>query len=326
LGKGDENDPGIVLSSGSEFDHVVVSARRREADVWRRSVGSLSGAVEGEGVRRTIIGLATLLLAASSFAAMFGLWAESRVVDREAFVESSLVSFGSPGSDEALGEVMAAKVVDRYPALTLFESVLRVIFAALVATEDFAPALDEVANEVHAAVIGGTGQPIVIDLAVYEDAIIGSVTSLSPELAAVIPAEVFTTFVVFDADEIPDGSAAADVLVAVAWVSVVVAVAMVLLIMLYARDGAVAFAAIGGALVMAALGIGVMVTLGRDTTATSTTSDAYRVLSRNLYDVLVQSLEARAVFVGLTGAAMLLVAVVAWSAQRRSRVVTPTGR
>ena len=304
----------------------MVSARRREGDVWRRSVGSLSGAVEGEGVRRTIIGLATLLLAASSFAAMFGLWAESRVVDREAFVESSLVSFGSPGSDEALGEVMAAKVVDRYPALTLFEGVLRVIFAALVATEEFAPALDEVANEVHAAVIGGTGQPIVIDLAVYEDAIIGSVTSLSPELAGLIPAEVFTTFVVFDADEIPDGSAAADVLVAVAWIAVVVAVAMVLLIMLYARDGAVAFAAIGGALVMAALGIGVMVTLGRDIAATSTTSDAYRVLSRNLYDVLVQSLEARAVFVGLTGAAMLVVAVVARSAQRRSRFVTPTGR
>lgn len=304
----------------------MVSARRREGDVWRRSVGSLSGAVEGEGVRRTIIGLATLLLAASSFAAMFGLWAESRVVDREAFVESSLVSFGSPGSDEALGEVMAAKVVDRYPALTLFESVLRVIFSALVATEEFAPALDEVANEVHAAVIGGTGQPIVIDLAVYEDAIIGSVTSLSPELAGLIPAEVFTTFVVFDADEIPDGSAAADVLVAVAWIAVVVAVAMVLLIMLYARDGAVAFAAIGAALVMAALGIGVMVPLGRDIAATSTTSDAYRVLSRNLYDVLVQSLEARAVFVGLTGAAMLVVAIVAWSAQRRSRFVTPTGR
>ncbi|MFO7699644.1 MAG: hypothetical protein R6W79_03430 [Acidimicrobiia bacterium] len=277
-------------------------------------------------MRRTIIGLATLLLAASSFAAMFGLWAESRVVDREAFVESSLVSFGRPGSDEALGEVMAAKVVDRYPALTLFESVLRVIFSGLVATEEFAPALDEVANEVHAAVIGGTGQPIVIDLAVYEDAIIGSVMSLSPELAGLIPAEVFTTFVVFDADEIPDGSAAANVLVVVAWIAVVVAVAMVLLIMLYARDGAVAFAAIGAALVMAALGIGVMVPLGRDIAATSTTSDAYRVLSRNLYDVLVQSLEARAVFVGLTGAAMLVVAIAAWSAQRRSRFVTPTGR
>ncbi|HSJ71637.1 MAG TPA: hypothetical protein VLA29_08345 [Acidimicrobiia bacterium] len=268
-------------------------------------------------MRRTIIVFAALLLAASSFAAMFGLWAESRVVDRAAFVESSLVSFGSPGSDEALGEVMASKVVDRYPALSLFESVLRVIFSALVATEEFAPALDEVANEVHDAVIGGTGQPIVIDLAVYEDAIVGSVTALSPELAALIPPEVFTTFVVFDADEVPDASGAANALVAVAWVSVVIAVAMVLLIMLYARDAALAFAAIGGALMIAALGIGVMVPLGRDAAGTSTTSDAYRVLSRNLYDVLVQPLTARALLVGLAGAAMLVVAAVAWSAQRR---------
>lgn len=275
------------------------------------------GAVEGEGVRRTIIVFAALLLAASSFAAMFGLWAESRVVDREAFVESSLVSFGSPGSDEALGEVMASKVVDRYPALALFEGVLRAIFSALVATDEFAPALEDVANEVHAAVIGGTGQPIVIDLAVYEDAIVGSVIDLSPDLAALIPADVFTTFVVFDADEIPDASAAADALVAVAWASVVVAVAMVVLIMLYARDGALAFAAIGGALVIAALGIGLIVPLGRDAAGTSTTSDAYLVLSRNLYDVLVQPLTARAVLVGLAGTAMLIVALVAWSAQRR---------
>ncbi len=284
------------------------------------------GAVEGEGVRRTIIGLATLLLAASSFAAMFGLWAESRVVDREAFVESSLASFGMPGSAEALGEVMADKVVDRYPALSLFEGVLSVIFSGLVATEGFAPALDEVANEVHAAVIGGTGQPIVIDLAAYEDAIVGSVTSMSPDLAALIPADVFTTFVVFDAGEIPDGSAAANALVAVAWIAVVVAVSMVLLIMLYARDGVVAFAAIGGALMIAALGIAVMVPLGRSAAGASTTSDAYGVLARNLYDVLVQSLESRALFVGLTGAAMLVVAVVAWSAQRRSSGVTPGGR
>ncbi len=282
--------------------------------------GSLLGAVEGEGVRRTIIGLAALLLAASSFSAMYGLWAESRVVDREAFVESALVSFGRPGSAAALGEVMAAKVVDRYPSIALFEDVLEAIFSALVSTEEFEPALEDVANEVHASVIGGTGQPIVIDLALYEDAVIGSVTSLSPELSALIPADVFTTFVVFDADEIPDASGAADALIATAWISVVVAVAMVLLIMLYARDGVVAFAAIGGALVVAALSVGAMVVLGREAAAASTTSDAYRVLSRNLYDVLVQSLVARALFVGLTGAAMLVVAVFSWSVQRRSRV------
>jgi len=271
-------------------------------------------------VRRSIIVLAVAILAGSTFAAAVGLWADAEIADEEAFVASSLESFAVEGSYGAIGASMAAKVIDAYPSLGLLEATLETLFAALVATEPFEPLLVDVATQVYEVAVDGSGEPVLIDLAEYRDVVLESLAAISPDLAARVPAGVFTSFELFASGELPDASFQIDAMTTVGWLSVIVAMAMVVLLVLFLRRGRLALGSIGTALLVGAGAVAVFIPLGRLAAGWTFSNEAYLVLSQNLYDTLVIPLWQRAWIIGGAGLVLIGVAVIGsvTSSQRRT--------
>jgi hypothetical protein len=274
-------------------------------------------------VRRSIIVLATIILAGSTFAAAVGLWVDAEIADEDAFVASSLESFSVEGSYEAIGTSMATKVIDAYPSLELLGATLETLFAALVATEPFEPLLADVATQVYEVAVDGSGAPVLIDLAEYRDVVLESLAAISPDLAARVPAGVFTSFELFGAGELPDASLQIDAMTAVGWLAVVVAMAMVVLLVLFLRRGRLALGSIGAALLVGAGSVAVFIPLGRLAAGWTFTNEAYLVLSQNLYDTLVIPLWQRAWIIG--GAGLVLVGIAAVGSVTSSRRSGPGG-
>lgn len=274
-------------------------------------------------MRRSIIVLATIILAGSTFAAAVGLWVDAEIADEDAFVASSLESFSVEGSYEAIGTSMATKVIDAYPSLELLGATLETLFAALVATEPFEPLLADVATQVYEVAVDGSGAPVLIDLAEYRDVVLESLAAISPDLAARVPAGVFTSFELFGAGELPDASLQIDAMTAVGWLAVVVAMAMVVLLVLFLRRGRLALGSIGAALLVGAGSVAVFIPLGRLAAGWTFTNEAYLVLSQNLYDTLVIPLWQRAWIIG--GAGLVLVGIAAVGSVTSSRRSGPGG-
>lgn len=280
---------------------------------------SLRAPAEELGVRRSIIVLAAIILAGSTFAAAVGIWVDSEIADEEAFVSSSLDSFAAEGSYDALGTAMATKVVGVYPSLSLLESTLGTLFAALVATEPFEPLLVDVSAQVYEVSIEGSGEAVLVDLAQYEELVLDSLGAISPELAARVPAGVFTTFELFAPGELTDASSQVELVTAIGWFAVVLAMTMVVLLVLFLRSGRLAATSIGIALAAGAGAIAAFIPIGRTAARDAVTNEAYAVLSGNLYDALVIPLWHRAWLIGGVGLVLIGAGVIGSAARSRRR-------
>ena len=262
-------------------------------------------------MRWLILILATALLAVAAYVAVFGLWVGAEIQDQEAFVSSALESFDRPGSDDALGAIIAAELVEESPALEPVESVLAALFSVLITTEPFEPLRIDVARQVHEVVVGGSQDAVVADLAAYQDVVLETVAAISPGLVDLIPESAFRTYVIIDPGELPDGSAAVATVSTFGWLSLVLAVALAGLLVVITRDGRVFFVAIGVALLVAAGLIGVVV-LGSSSAAEAVIPfEGSAALAENLSDVLVEPLVGRALLIGVMGAVMVLAGTVA---------------
>ena len=268
-------------------------------------------------MRRTIIVVASLLLAVSVYVADFALWASRAVIDQEAFVASAVTSFGAEGSDEALGSIITDKVVERYPALVLFEGPLGSVFAGLVRTPAFAPALRDVSLQVHEVVVGGAELPVTIDLGEYREVVLGAVAAFSPALASQVPEDVFGTFTVFDAGDIPDASARARDAERVAVAAVALAMLIAVGLVMYLRNGTAWLTAVGLAILAAGAATVLIVPAARSLSSMAIADEAYRVLTLNLYDEVVRGLLVRGVLLIIAGASMVLVALASLGLSRR---------
>lgn len=258
-----------------------------------------------------MIVVAALLLAMTVYAANFALWADKDVVDDDAFVETAMESFTRDGSYQALADIMTEKVIAKYPSLTLLEPTLRSMFSGLVATSPFEPALEDVSRQIHAAVIGGTPAPIVLDIGEYRDLVVSAVSLVSPSLAERLPAELFSAFQVFDQDELPEVSSAATRAGAFGWISLGMAIVVAVLLMLVLGSASRWLIACGSALVLGALATAVIIPLARASANSAVDNAAYRVLGTNLYDALVTSLAFRTWILGVVGVVFLGIGSVA---------------
>ena len=260
-------------------------------------------------MRRTTIVLATVLLALTAFVATLGLWVRADVADEAAFVEAALVSFQAEGSDDALGELIAAKVVEGFPSLLIFQGGLETLFSLLITTDPFLPMRVDVSEQIHRVALDGESAPVVVDLAEYREEVLTSVAAISPELADRIPDGAFRTFVIFEEGDLTDSSTPVTVSVILGWLSLILALAIVGWLVLAVRDIPVSFAAIGVALVVAAVALLLFSVLGGDYVSDTASNASYAVLRRNLFDVLIEPLRWRALMIGGIGVVMIAVAV-----------------
>ncbi len=257
-------------------------------------------------MRRTLIAVITLLLAMSVYAVIFGSWMATEIVDRTSFVESALESFERDGSYEAIGSIVARRIVEEYPAAGILEETLRPLLTTLLATEPFRPLLETVAVDIHVRLLDGVTTAVVVDLAAYEEVIVRAVEVIAPGLVDLFPDDVFRSYVLFDAGEVPDIRAEVDVLRAVLWIGVVAIVVLGVILVSVARSRSTVLIAAGLALLLAAGAAVVLTPLGRSYPDAISNPD-YSVLASNMYDTVTISLIQRSMLVGAVGAAILVV-------------------
>lgn len=255
-------------------------------------------------VRRTIIVVTTLLLAASVYLASFGFWMRSEVVDVDAFTASALESFALPGSYDAIGEIIADKVVAEYPVLRFVRSNLASLLGSLLATDPFEPALTVIAVDIHDRLFGDVRTAVIIDLGEYEEVILEGLEANAPGLIPLLPSDVFRQYTLFDTDEIPDLSANADRVWAATLFAAMSMIVAILLLVVLVRPWTTSAIAIGVALMLASLVTLVVKPLASGAMRVTITDDAYRVLAVSLFEVVSGSLMARAGVIGVGGAVL----------------------
>lgn len=270
--------------------------------------------------------MATLVLAVAAYIAMFGLWVGSEVAARDAFVAAALESFDRPGSDDALGGIIAAEFVEEVPALESAESALATLFSLLITTEPFEPLRIDVSRQVYEVAVGGAPGGVVVDLSIYRDTVLDTVGALSSGLAQAIPESAFGTFEIIEPGELPDASGAAVMLPRLGWLSLVLALFMAGLLVVVTRDARVFLIAMGAGLLLAGVLIAIVI-VGSSSAAESVLPfEGSEPLAANLSSVLNEPLAARALIVGIMGAVMILAGVVARALGARRLAVSAGGR
>lgn len=267
-------------------------------------------------MRRTIIVVTTVLLAVSVHLATVGFWMRSEVVRGDAFTATALESFTLPGSHEAIGEIVADKVVEEYPVLTFVRSNLASLLGSMLATDPFEPVLVVIAEDVHDRLYGGVHAAVIIDLGEYEGVILESLEASAPGLVSLLPSGVFRQYTLFDADEIPDLAADADRIWAVTVFSVISAVAAMALLVVMARPWTTSVIAIGIALMLASLVTLVVKPLASGVMRVTIADEAYRVLAVNFFEVSSQSLMVSSGVIGAVGLVLASVGLGGWLRQR----------
>lgn len=286
-------------------------------------VSAVCGAETRDGrmdVLRAIIVVPTLLLAASVYLMNFGLWMRTEVVDPEAFTTSALESFGLPGSYDAIGDIVADKVVDEYPVLAFVRSNLAALLGSLLATEPFEPALVMIAEDVHDRLFGDVRSAVVIDLSDYEDVVLEGLARTAPGVVSLLPSAVFRQYTIFDADKVPDLSGDIHRISLASMFATASALAAIVLLVVMVRPWSAAAIPIGIALVLAALVTLLVKPITAGLMRVTVTDEALQVLAVNLFEVSSRSLVVRALAIGVVGLALLIVGLVTGVHRRRVEV------
>ena len=269
-------------------------------------------------MRRLIVVGSSVLLGACLFASTFGFWYALNVVDEDRFTDHALTSFEREGSYDALGDLVARKVVAAYPSLALLGSSLSTLLGALLATEPFEPALDQIARDLHDRILANEDEPIVFDLADFEDALVGQLSVVSPDLVRLIPADAFREYTVLEADEIPRIRDETDRLRVVAIGAIVIGFLLVGTIVVSSASDHEALLSHGLAFTIAGLFSWLLTSTTRGTLSDVVDDEAYRTVLVNLYDTMAESLQALTVVLLVVGGALLVSGAALMVARTRS--------
>ena len=267
-------------------------------------------------MRTALIAVITLLLAMSVYVVVFGSWMSGDVADRPAFVASAVESFELDGSYEAIGNTVAERIGDEFPALGLVDAAG--IFTVLFATEPFQPMLEGVAVDIHARLFDGAPGPVVVDLAEYRELIVSTVGTISPGLVDLLPADLFRSYVLFEAGRVPDIADQADTIAAAAWIALIAAVALCVILVLVVRTSSTVLFVVGIASILAAAAGFLIVPVGSASLVATIQDPEYLVLARNMYDVVTADLTRRVTIVGLLGVIFIVGGALGWLTQRRA--------
>ena len=269
-------------------------------------------------MKRLIVVVATLLLGASVYAVVFGLWYGRNVVDENAFTEHALTSFTLDGSYEALGVIVADKVVDEYPGLALFGSSLSTLFGVLLSTPPFEPALEELARDIHDRLLEDVGGPVVVDLDAYRQEVVDGLNALAPGVVDLVPDDAFREYTLFEESDIPElareTARARTFAIAAAVVGALAATSIVVM----ATSVGEVFVAFGVAMFAAGGAIWLLTPASREALRVAIQDDAYRVVALNLFDTITSSVDALVLVLVVVGSILAVGGGVLLVMQRRS--------
>lgn len=270
-------------------------------------------------MRMLIALVAASLLAVFIYIGNSVFWFDREVLTSENFVASTVTALEVESSRDAMGQMIADRLVDELPLLILIESNLVGVFSELVGS----PALDEVitlvAVDLHGRMISDNQNAITINLAEYRGTIIAPLQVISPQLAELVPAAWFASVEILEAGALPDLPPYVQWIDFVKKLSVIMVALLVVALVLLVRRRSVLAMLVGAALAVAGLGTSVLVPGGRWLAVMVVEGERVGPIVANVYDELTTSLLVSVGILAVAGAGLIALGAVMWSVERETR-------
>jgi hypothetical protein len=272
-------------------------------------------------VRGLISFLLAVLLAALIYIGNFSWWLDNQILEPGEFAEATVTALRLESSRDALGRLIADRLVDEFPLLVVLESNLATLFSELLASPALEEVLAFVATEIHNRIVTGGDGAIVVDLASFRDVILGPIEAVAPRLAILVPDDWFSSVEVLEEASLPDLSRQAQWVGTVKFLPIIGALLVVFLLMWHARRRGANTALIGMAFLLAGLATAVLVPGARIVALAQARDASVEVIVSNTYDQFTGYLKASALAFALVGVALVAIGISLWAASSPDRPI-----
>jgi hypothetical protein len=277
---------------------------------------------EDLGLRMLVSVAASVLVAALIYLGNFSWWLDTQILDADEFVDVTVTALSQESSREAMGELIADRLVDEFPLLIILESNLTGLFAELLATPELEEVLASIATEIHYRIVTGTDDPIVVDLVDYREVILGPIEAVAPRLAALVPDDWFTSVEVLGEGSLPDLSRQARWVGSVKFLSILGALVVALLLLQFVKRRGLGFSLIGMAFLLAGVATAALVPGGEILALAQAENRSVEVIISNTYDLFTTHLKVSSLVFALIGVALVATGIARWAVTDADR---PTG-
>lgn len=274
-------------------------------------------------MRRTVVVLATAILAMALYFANVAWWFETEILDTDTFVATTLEAMEDDATRDAAAAIIVDTLADEFPLLRLLDAALVGLFSDLLGRDVIEPLIVATATDVHSRIVEGDQSALIIDLDPYRGLLLAPLESLSRELAALVPDDWFRTVEVLEEGTLPDVSAYVRHTRTAAIAATLLSVGLAAVILAISKRWFSAFVAVGVGFMLAG-GFSALLPLGARSTAAVFIEDGpSTALLTGVFNAFTEPLTTRSLMILGVGAALSVAGLLGWLVDRGKRTSDP---
>jgi hypothetical protein len=274
-------------------------------------------------MRRTVVVLATAILAMALYFANVAWWFETEILDTDTFVATTLEAMEDEATRDAAAAIIVDTLADEFPLLRLLDAALVGLFSDLLGRDVIEPLIVATATDVHSRIVEGDQSALIIDLDPYRGLLLAPLESLSRELAALVPDDWFRTVEVLEEGTLPDVSAYVRHTRTAAIAATLLSVGLAAVILAISKRWFSAFVAVGVAFMFAG-GFSALLPLGaRSTAAVFIEDGSSTALLTGVFNAFTEPLTTRSLMILGLGAVLSVAGLLGWLVDRDKRTSDP---
>jgi hypothetical protein len=274
-------------------------------------------------MRRTVVVLATAILAMALYFANVAWWFETEILDTDTFVATTLEAMEDEATRDAAAAIIVDTLADEFPLLRLLDAALVGLFSDLLGRDVIETLIVATATDVHSRIVEGDQSALIIDLDPYRGLLLAPLESLSRELAALVPDDWFRTVEVLEEGTLPDVSAYVRHTRTAAIAATLLSVGLAAVILAISKRWFSALVAVGVAFMFAG-GFSALLPLGaRSTAAVFIEDGSSTALLTGVFNAFTEPLTTRSLMILGLGAVLSVAGLLGWLVDRDKRTSDP---
>ena len=270
-------------------------------------------------MRSPIAILFAALLALLIYAGNVAWWLDSAIVPQESFTDATADALVLESSRDAMGMLIAERLINEFPLLIVLESNLARLFSDLLALPALGVVVNSVSTDIHDGLVTGSQDAIVVDLLAFRGDILEPIDAVAPRLAELVPDEWFDSVEVLEEGALPDVSFYARWAGRGKFVLAVLAAVLAGSLLWFVRPRAIGFTLVGAGFVLAGFATAVVVPGGKAVALSQIHSHSVEIILSDVYDQFTAHLKASALVLALIGIAFVALGVAMWAGEDLKR-------
>jgi len=269
-------------------------------------------------MHRTVVVLATAMLAMTLYFANVAWWFETEVLDAENFVATTLEAMEDDTTRDAAAAIIVDTLADEFPLLRLLDAALVSLFSDLLESDVIQPLIVVTATDVHNRIVEGDQSALIVDLDPYRGLLLSPLESLSPELAARVPDDWFRTVEVLEEGALPDLSGYVKHTRTAAIIAMLLSVGLAASILAASKRWFSALVAIGIAFMLAG-GVSALLAPGaRSTAGIFIEDEPSAALLSGVFSAFTEPLTSRSLAILGVGGLLIVAGLLGWLIDRQN--------